>query len=101
MDKRLELHAKLVEILGSDHVYFQPPMNFQLVYPCIVYTRDPNRVYFANNAGYISYRSYTVTYIDPDPDTTIPDRLAALPFVSGNRFFMNDNLNHYVFKVYF
>ena len=37
MSKRVDLGNKLKEILGSNNVYFQPPDNLKMVYPCIRY----------------------------------------------------------------
>ena len=37
MSKRIDLGNKLKEILGSSNVYFQPPDNLKMVYPCIRY----------------------------------------------------------------
>ena len=47
--RRLKLHERLVEILGTDHVYFQPPENFKLEYPAIVYSRKQISNRFADN----------------------------------------------------
>jgi hypothetical protein len=101
MDRRLELHEILVSILGSRSVYFQPPNNTQMQFPCITYQRDAAETKFAGNVPYLYQKRYSVTVIDRDPDSPIPDRIAALPMCSFNRFFTADGLNHDVFTLFF
>ena len=81
-------------------VYFQPESNTGLVYPCIVYERARARTEFAGNRPYRYTKRYTVTVIDPDVDSPIPDLVAALPQCTHDRFFVADQLNHDVFDVY-
>ena len=101
MGNRIELHNKLVDILGSVNVYFQPPESIKLSYPCIIYERNPGNVIFADDAPYRQKRRYTITVIDRNPDTDIPDRLAQLPLCRADRFYTADNLNHYTYTIYF
>lgn len=101
MSQRLDLQAILVERLGSDNVYFQPPPTVQMQYPCIVYNRDSSSTDFADNQPYRSKKRYQVTVIDYDPDSEIPDRVESLPLCSFNRFFTTDQLNHTVFNLFF
>jgi hypothetical protein len=98
---RLQLQALLEVVLGSTNVYFQPPNNKEMLYPCIVYHRDTASTQFANNSPYRYDHRYQVTVIDPDPDSPIPDKVAHLPKTQHNRFFTADNLNHDVFILYF
>lgn len=63
MKSRIELQEKLESILGSDHVYFQPPSNIKMVYPAIVYELSGELATKANNNRYIVYNKYTVTHI--------------------------------------
>jgi hypothetical protein len=101
MGLRLQLQALLESILGSDAVYFQAPSSELMVYPCIVYNRDRTETEFAGNNPYRFTKRYQVTVIDEDPDSTIPDRVGALPMCTHDRTFVVDNLNHYVFTLYF
>jgi hypothetical protein len=101
MAQRLDLQDVLVGILGSDNVYFQPPPTVSMVYPCIVYRRDFQLTRFADDNPYSVKKRYSVTVIDRDPDSTIPDRIAALPMCTFDRFYTADNLNHDVFKLFF
>lgn len=101
MSRRLELHQILVDILGSDNVYFQPPASLQMKYPCIIYGRiglDPK---YANNRMYMHKKRYQVTVIDKNPDSEIPDKIAELPMCFFDRHFTANNLNHDVFTIYY
>jgi hypothetical protein len=70
-------------------------------YPAIVYQRYISKTAFADNAPYTVTQRYQVTVIDPDPDSPIPDKVAALPMCTKNRFFVANNLNHDVFNLYY
>lgn len=98
---RLLLHNVLKSLLGSDHVYFQPPATVEMVYPCIVYSRDAADTKFADNAPYSYKKRYQVTVIDRNPDSDIPDKIARLPLSTFATHFAADNLNHDVFSLYF
>jgi hypothetical protein len=99
MGKRLELQSLLETF--TEHVYFQPPDNLQLEYPCIVYQRDFASTQFADGKPYRNTTRYAITVIDRDPDSEIPGKVAAMPLSSFNRFFTADQLNHDVYVVYF
>lgn len=101
MASRLELQDLLEELLGSTQVYFQQPSNEQMKYPCIVYQRDVARSLFANNLPYRYIKGYQVIYIDRNPDSPIPDKIAKLPMCTFDRHYKADNLNHDSFSLYF
>lgn len=101
MGLRLDLHKKLVEILGSKNVYFQPPESVKMSYPCIVYQRSTGDTDFADNLPYRFTIRYQVTVIDRDPDSEIPGKVAQLPMTTFDRHYTVSNLNHDVFNVYF
>jgi hypothetical protein len=82
-------------------VYFQPPANIVLTYPCIVYKRDFAQTQFAENRPYTRAVRYQVTVMDKNPDSDIPAKVAALPMCLFDRFYTADNLNHDVFNLFF
>jgi hypothetical protein len=96
---RLQLHNVLKAI--TPNVYFQPPSNVQMQYPCITYKRDFAETEFADNIPYGYTKRYMITVIDQNPDGTIPDEIAKLPMCTFNRFYTADNLNHDVFQIFF
>lgn len=99
MARRLQLHQLLKTF--TPNVYFQPPENVQLKYPCIIYHRDYAHTKFADDTPYDHTVRYAITVIDRDPDSEIPSKVAAMPMSLFNRFFTVDNLNHDVYNVYF
>lgn len=99
MAPRLQLHELLTSFV--DNVYFQPPVNITLEYPCIIYKRDYAETEFADNAPYNHVIRYMVTVIDRDPDSDIPSKVAAMPKCLFTRFFTVDNLNHDVYRVFY
>jgi hypothetical protein len=70
-------------------------------YPCIVYARDGTHSEFADNSPYALTKRYQVTVIDRNPDSDLPDKVEELPLCSFQRYFAADNLNHYVFTLFF
>lgn len=93
----------LDEILRSiaPNVYFQPPETIKIKYPCIVYSLDDVDIDYADNLPYMITKRYQLTVIDKDPDSLIRDRVAILPSCIFSRSFTSDNLNHYVFQIYY
>jgi len=101
MGQRLELQALLSAIPGVKKAYFQEPPANMMEYPCIIYSLDDVDTSFANNLPYRSIKKYQVTVIDGDPDSVIPDIVAALPTCTFSRAFKASNLNHQVYSLYF
>lgn len=96
-----EIHELLSDILGNDNVYFQPPENVKIKYPCIICTRDLISTNFADNLPYKHDDRYNVMLIDRNLNSSIPDELKALPKSRFDRNYTSDNLYHTVFKIYF
>lgn len=101
MATRLDLQDVLAALQEGVSVYFQPPENVSMQYPAIVYNRDFQYAAYADNALYSRKTRYQVTVIDPDPDSLIPDLVAALPLARYVRHFTTANLNHDIYDVYF
>ena len=72
MGQRLNLSNKLRNLLGSSNVYFQPPENLKMKFPCIVYERAKLEPDFADNVPYKIDKVYYVTCIYDDPDSDLP-----------------------------
>ena len=101
MHDRQELHEVLCNILGSRNVYFQPPESIKMKYPAIVYSLNDISNKHGDNLPYTQSISYSVTVIDKNPDNKIVVSISKLPFCRFNRHFTYDNLNHYVFTLYY
>ena len=100
-NRREELHEKLVAILGSRNVYFQPPENIKMQYPAIVYERVYANTLHADNQPYRITKRYQVTVIDGDVDSPIPDKVALLPQCSFIRHFETNKLHHDIYNLYY
>lgn len=101
MASRLTLHEELCTILTTRNAYFQPPMSVQMKYPAIVYSLGDMRKLHANDGMYKPLVAYEVTLIDEDPDSELVSKILALPYCTFNRFYPADNLNHWVFTLYY
>lgn len=101
MAPRVDLQVLLEAALGTAYVYFQPPTNVVMTYPCLVYKRDAADTKFADNKPYGHRKRYQVTLIDKNPDSGVYDKLAALPMCRFDRHYTADNLNHDVFTIFF
>ena len=99
MAPRPDLQVILEEI--TPNVYFQPPTNVRLEYPCIIYQRDSGDTKFADDKPYTHTVRYMIVVIDQDPDSPILPKVAALPMCVFNRFYPAGNLNHNVFNMFF
>src|SRR4051794_30190112 len=95
MASRLMLQNLLEDY--TEYVYFQPPANLLMQYPCIRYVRDDSKVEYSGNMPYTHHKRYQVTVIDRNPDSELPDVVEKMPFCSFDRYFASENLNHYVF----
>lgn len=91
---RLELHAALVEALGSNNVYYQPGASVRLRYPCIVYHRTDINNKHADNMPYIQHSYYNVIVISPRPDDPATFKVSQLPTCTPGRSYMAENLYH-------
>lgn len=95
------LNDLLEDILGSSNVYFQPPENVKLKYPCIIYHLSDNFTFKADNKLYKNTNRYQITLVSRDPDDLRYSKLIELPMSVFDRFFVADNLNHWVFSLYY
>ena len=101
MASRLDLDALLIELLGSENVYYQPPASVKMKYPAIVYSLEDIENMHSNNSVYKQNIAYQITVIDKDPDSEIVKKVSRLPMCRFNRHFISDNLNHDVFILYY
>ena len=101
MSKRLELHNKLVALFGNNHVYYQPPENLKMEYPCIRYSKSDITSRHADNINYVNKTSYEIVVIDKHPDNAVIEKILELPLSSYDRHYISDNLNHDVIRIYY
>lgn len=100
-NKRLELHQKLVDLFGNDHVYYRPPENLKREYPCIQYKKDDIELEHADNIAYRKTDRYVLTIIDKKPDNPVINKLLDLPMCSFNTHYETNGFNHDVLTIYY
>jgi len=97
---REELQSKLEELLGSRHVYYQPPESLKMEYPAIVYSFGSKHRMRADNGIYSVWDRYTITVIDRKPDNDVVNKLLEEQYCSYDRSYQSDNLYHDVLTIY-
>lgn len=101
MASRLDLQAKLEELLGQKHVYFQPPENNKLEYPAIRYSLSKIESRYADDSKYSNFNRYEIMVIDRKPGNAAIQKILELPYSSFDRHYVSDNLNHDSIILYF
>lgn len=101
MASRLELHSMLKNIAISNNVYFDPPESVRMSYPAIRYSIDDIDNTFANDNIYIQSNRYKVIIIDRDPDSELAKTVSKLPTCKFVTAYSKNNLNHFVFTLYY
>lgn len=100
MDRRIELHNKLLTFLPN--VYFQPPSNITMTYPCIVYSKSSKMRRFGNDDIYLSSQEYQLMVIENNPDSKVADELEKdLSSCVISQYYTMDNLNHTTLNLYY
>lgn len=106
MANRLDLQNEFIGILGTSpedsRVYFNPPKNLAMKYPCIRYSLSGIDDKRANDKLYNYTNKYDGVVIDRDPDSEIHMKiLKHFPMCSFGRPYIADNLNHFPFTLYY
>ena len=102
MASRLQLQTELEDVLGSNNVYFQPPENLQMRYPCIRYNRESSDIKHADNRSYNFTHEYQVILIGYDPDADLVEKMInRFSMLRYSRHYTADGLNHDVFNIYY
>lgn len=98
-----DLQQTLQELMGPDvKVWFQPPEGFKLSYPCIVFDRTNALTDYADNNPYRVTKRYTVTLMSKTADNEeLLDKLLLFPMCTYDRQFINDNIVHDVFSIFY
>lgn len=98
---RLTLQTKLEDLLGSKHVYYQPPENLKMEYPAIRYSKSDEEDIYANNIKYLSMSVYDLVVIDKKPDNPVIKKLLELPYSEFDRHYVADGLNHDIIRIFY
>lgn len=99
---REHFHSFLSTLTGAEHIYYQPPSNMRMKFPCIEYHDAAMDTTFANDMPYVNTRHYQLTVIDSMPDNPWIQLIAtSIPMCVHNRHYTSDGLNHDVFDIYY
>lgn len=101
MGNRIELQAKLVELLGEESVYYQPPETLKISYPAIIYSKSRIDARKADDSTYSKNTRYEIIVVDKRPDNPVIDKLLKLPYCSYDRYYSSNSLNHDVLTLYY
>lgn len=97
---RLTLHEELCEVLGSKNCYFSPPN--RIASPCILYNRGTPIINHADNNKYLKKNSWTITIIDTNPDSDIPNRFEEhFKYCSKSQEYASDGQYHFIYNLYY
>lgn len=100
--RRLRLQSILENLPGVVEAWFQPPADHKMTYPAIRYSLSGDSALRADDRRYVGTYRYTLTLIDPDPTSEIKDILLdTFEMISLDRTYTKDNLNHWVYTLYF
>ena len=94
------LRAIVKKRCGAENVYYQPPANLRMKYPCICYALGSIDNLYANDRVYAQSVRYEVTVIDTKPDSEMTAAMSVLDKCAHDRHFITDNLYHDVFTVW-
>lgn len=94
--------------LGIKYVYFEPPSNTKINYPCAIYKRGTISTRNADNGIYKLNDSFDLTYISRDPademvhTILIGDSTHEKPFqmIRHIRHYTVDGLHHDQYKIF-
>ena len=86
-----QLQDELKALLGSDNVYFQPPSNKRMQYPCFVVTLGSASQEMADN------KTYRFTDFDDGMRKRVVEHFSMCTF---DKHFVEDTLQHYIFSLY-
>lgn len=96
-----DIQTVLSRIPGVSEVYFQPPENVKLKFPCILYSLSNDKPVYADNRIYKNKKRYTVTVMDKNPKSKIAEIVRMLPYCRFDRTFQKDNMNHFVYTLFY
>lgn len=103
MARRSDEFIADLEATNTGKVYFQPPSNVKLEYPCWVIERSDAQQTKADDKSYlfrICYRCIFMNRSEPDPEVLriIPNRYN---YCRYQNHYVVDNVHHDVFFIYY
>jgi hypothetical protein len=100
---RLLLHSLLAATFPDVTIYYRPPGNILLEYPCIVYERKSLEPSFANTAPYVVGTGFQVSFLSKLPEYFNVEAIYNLtgqgPVITSSDSYENDDIVHDVFNI--
>lgn len=97
---RLQLQQELRKI--APNAYYQKPPANKMSYPCFVYKAVEPQVTRADDKAYLLMPCYEILYITREENDDIWEIMVnGFQYCSPGRKYVNDNLFHYPFTVYY
>ena len=101
MSSRLNLQSKLEELIGNRNVYYNPPENLVMKYPCIRYSKQSINTRYADDKKYSKMNCYELIVITKQADPEVVDAILELRYSSLGTPYKAENLHHYPITLYY
>ena len=92
------IYTLLTEIVG-ENVYFNPPPNLTIKYPCVVYSINDILNKNASDKVYKQNIKYDCTLISKNVDDPLLKELSKINTFKYSRHYVADGLHHYAFVI--
>lgn len=102
-ENRLFLHSLLENVFPDVTIYYRPPGDILLEYPCIKYERKGFEPSYANTSAYVVGSSYQIMFLSILPGYSnvqlFYDLVEQGLVITSNDSYENDDIVHDVFNV--
>lgn len=100
MKTRLELHNTLISTTGINNIYYNPPENIKMNYPCIRYKRVDVTSKKADDIKYIVHDRYELVIISSKNNDDIVNKLLSIKYMEYDRSMIINGLFHDYMTIY-
>lgn len=100
MNKWKEVKSILDNVSEDLEVYYQPPANYKINYPAIIFNKTGGGYDFADDEVYSKQMEYDVKVIYKNPNEDFEESMSNIQFCSPTRSFVSNGLYHDVYKLY-
>ena len=101
MKTRAEVQKLLEEVLGSKNVYFQPPPNTSIKYPCFVFKFNKFHRRNADNTPYILTGCWEVHHMYKSVNNDLKEKMLFIaPWVEYDRRIVADGVYNDYYTIY-
>ena len=99
---RLYLHSALETAFPDLNLYYRPPGNLKLEYPCIVYEPKSPEPAYSNNSAYVIGTRFQLTFLSTLPGYSDVRNIYSVPgiIVGNTQVYVSSNVVHDVFTIF-